>query len=635
MSAASSTHHPPRTAPRLAERRKLRAQRPVGPHYKWIALTNTTLGALMATIDASIVLIALPAIFKGIGINPLAPGESSYFLWLLLGYMVVTATLLVTFGRISDMFGRVRLYNLGFAIFTVGSTLLAFTPGKGNTGALELIIFRLIQGVGSGFLFSNSAAILTDAFPMNQRGRALGINQIAAIAGSFIGLILGGVLAAINWRLVFLVSVPVGLAGTIWAYTMLRETATIRGKQTIDWLGNITFAVGLTVLLLSITYGIEPYGDSPMGWGNPLVIGGIVLGILLLTAFIWIELRVAKDPMFRLDLFKIRMFTAGNISGFLSALSRGGLQFMLVIWLQGIWLPLHGYSFEETPLWAGIYMTPLLVGFIVMGPISGYLSDRFGARVFSTTGMLVQAIGFIGLTLPACELQLPGLRHPALHSWLRLWPVRFTQHQFHHEQRSARDARRGVWYAGDVPEWRVTREHRPLLQHCDGGPRRRAPLDVLQRADEIRRASQHGDADRPPAADGRALRRVPGLQPYRAVAAAVRAEPYLSGESGGVARQDVLPQPDFIAIHGWPARRVLHLGHDVFHRRGRLVAARQSGSPTWRPTWRGACPISSATGVLTRRCPSPSVLSIWILPNVSDTRIGGRIVQVGPGPHPN
>ncbi len=352
----------------------------------------------MATIDASIVLIALPAIFKGIGINPLASGESSYFLWLLLGYMVVTSTLLVTFGRISDMFGRVRLYNLGFLIFAVGSTLLALTPSTGNTGAIELIIFRLIQGIGSGFLLSNSAAILTDAFPPNQRGRALGINQIAGIAGSFIGLIVGGILASINWRLVFLVSVPVGIAGTIWAYTMLRETATIRERQKIDWLGNVTFAVGLTVLLFGITYGIEPYSGSPMGWGNPLVIGAILSGLALLAAFIWIETRV-EFPMFRLELFKIRMFTAGNIAGFLSALGRGGLQFMLVIWLQGIWLPLHGYSYAETPLWAGIYMTPLLIGFVLMGPISGYLSDRFGARLFATTGMLIQAAGFVGLTL--------------------------------------------------------------------------------------------------------------------------------------------------------------------------------------------------------------------------------------------
>ncbi len=378
--------------------RRLRA---VGPNYKWIALINTTLGALMASIDASIVLIALPAIFRGIGINPLSQGESGYFLWILLGYMVVTATLLVTFGRISDMFGRVRLYNLGFAIFTIGSTLLAFTPGTGNTGALELICFRIVQGIGAGFLFSNSAAILTDAFPPDQRGRALGINQIAAIAGQFLGLILGGILAAINWRLVFLVSVPVGLIGTIWAYAMLRETATIQAHQRIDWLGNITFAAGLTTFLLGITYGIEPYGSAPTGWGNPLVQGLILVGIILLGLFIWIEMHVA-DPMFRLELFKIRMFTAGNIAGFLAALARGGLQFMLIIWLQGIWLPLHGYSFEQTPLWAGIYMVPLLVGFVLMGPISGYLSDRFGARAFSTIGMVVQGVGFIGLTfLPA------------------------------------------------------------------------------------------------------------------------------------------------------------------------------------------------------------------------------------------
>src|SRR5579885_2700402 len=288
-----------------------RAQRPIGPHYKWIALTNTTLGALMASIDASIVLIALPAIFKGIGIDPLASGESGYFLWLLLGYMVVTTTLLVTFGRISDMFGRVRLYNLGFAIFTIGSTLLAFTPGTGNTGALELILFRIIQGIGAGFLFSNSAAILTDAFPPTQRGRALGINQIAAIAGQFLGLILGGILSYFSWRLVLLVSVAVGIVGTVWAYLMLREIASIRGHQKIDWAGNITFAFGATILLLGITYGIQPYGGAPTGWGNPFVLGAISLGILLLALFIWIELHV-EDSMFHLRLFKIRMFAAGN-----------------------------------------------------------------------------------------------------------------------------------------------------------------------------------------------------------------------------------------------------------------------------------------------------------------------------------
>ena len=375
-----------------------RSQRPVGPSYKWIALSNTTLGALMATINSSIILIALPAIFNGIGINPLGQGNSGYFLWLLLGYSVVTATLLVTFGRISDILGRVRLYNLGFAIFTLGSLLLFLTIGSGQVAATQLIVFRLVQGVGAGFLFANSTAILTDAFPPRQRGFALGINQVAAIAGSFIGLLLGGALAVINWRLVFLVSVPIGLFGTMWAYLQLRETATIRARQRIDWLGNLTFAAGLTILLLGITSGIEPYNSSPVGWSNPLVLGAIALGVALLIAFVFIELHV-PDPMFRIELFRIRMFSAGNLSGFLSALARGGLQFMLIIWLQGIWLPLHGYSFEETPLWAGIYMAPLLVGFVVMGPVAGWLSDRFGSRSFATAGMLLQAVGFVGLLL--------------------------------------------------------------------------------------------------------------------------------------------------------------------------------------------------------------------------------------------
>jgi EmrB/QacA subfamily drug resistance transporter len=355
----------------------------------------------MASIDASIVLISLPAIFNGIHINPLAPGETSYFLWLLLGYMVVTTTLLVTFGRISDMFGRVRMYNLGFLIFAIASVLLWLTPGTGNTGALELIVFRLIQGIGSGFLFANSAAIITDAFPANQRGLAMGVNQIAAILGSVIGLILGGILAYFNWRLVFLVSVPVGIVGTIWAYLMLRETATIRRHQKIDWPGNITFAFGLTILLIGVSYGIEPYGSAPMGWGSPLVLSMLIGGALLLALFVWIELHVA-DPMFRLHLFKIRSFAAGNASSFLTSIARGGLQFMLIIWLQGIWLPLHGYDYAEAPLWAGIYLLPLLIGFVIMGPVSGWLSDRFGALVFATVGTLLQAAGFLLLTiLPA------------------------------------------------------------------------------------------------------------------------------------------------------------------------------------------------------------------------------------------
>ncbi len=361
----------------------------------------------MAMLNGNIVLISLPAIFRGIQINPMAPASTAYLLWLLMGYTVVTATLLVSFGRISDIYGRARLYNLGFAIFTAASILLALTPGKGSIGATELILFRLLQGVGSGFLFSNSTAILTDAFPPNQRGMAMGLNQILGIGGSLVGLILGGLLADIQWRLVFLVSVPVGLTGTIWAYLKLKDTGLLLRKEKIDWLGNGTFAVGLTALLLALTYGIMPYGASKMGWGNPWVIGGIILGVVLLAGFIYIEL-VTETPMFRLELFKIRAFAAGNLSLFLSSVARGGLQFMLIIWLQGIWLPLHGYSFEQTPLWAGIYMLPMMLGFFVMGPISGFLSDRFGARGFATIGMLLSTLAFILLTfLPANFSYLP------------------------------------------------------------------------------------------------------------------------------------------------------------------------------------------------------------------------------------
>jgi MFS family permease len=383
------------------------SERQPGSGYKWIALSNTTLGVLLATINSSIILISLPAIFRGIHVNPLVPGETSVFLWLIMGYMVVTATLLVTIGRISDMAGRVKMYNLGFAIFTLGSILLLVTPGQGNVAAIQLIGYRVIQGIGGAFLFANSAAILTDAFPHDQRGLALGLNQIAAIAGSVIGLILGGVLSAIDYRLIFLVSVPVGLLGTVWAYVALREIARPQGRQRIDLPGNVTFAAGLTILLIGITYGLLPYGGSPMGWANPMVIGALALGVLLLVAFLVVETKV-PEPMFRLELFKIRMFAAGNLAGLLAAIGRGGLQFMLIIWLQGIWLPLHGYSYQVTPLWAGIYMIPMLAGFLIMGPISGMLSDRFGARGFATAGMLVSGATFLLLTTLPADFPYPA-----------------------------------------------------------------------------------------------------------------------------------------------------------------------------------------------------------------------------------
>jgi MFS family permease len=374
--------------------------------YKWIALSNTTLGALMASLDANIVLISLPAIFRGIKIDPLAPGEASYLLWVLMGYSMVIATLLVSFGRLSDIFGRVRLYNLGFAIFSAASIMLFLTPGQGSTGALELIIFRLLQAIGGGFLISNSAAILTDAFPPLERGMALGLNQIAFIGGSVLGLILGGFLSAIHWRLVFLVSVPVGIAGTAWAYLKLQEISTPH-HQRIDFIGNATFGAGLTIFLAALIFSLRPYGSSSMGWSNPWVKAGVATGAILLVAFLFIETRV-EYPMFRLGLFRIRMFAAGNVSGFLAAVARGGLTFMLVIWLQGVWLPLHGYSFADTPLWAGIYMLPMMGSFFLMGPLSGWLSDRYGARGFSTSGMLLQTVGFLLLSrLPANFSYLP------------------------------------------------------------------------------------------------------------------------------------------------------------------------------------------------------------------------------------
>ena len=372
---------------------------PAPDRYKWVVLSNTTLGVLMATIDLSIMLIALPDIFRGIHIDPLAPGNSFYLLWMILGFMIVTSVLVVSLGRLGDMYGRVRIYNLGFAVYTFFSLALTITWMSGTAAALWLVVMRVFQGVGSAMLIANSAAIITDAFPEDQRGTALGINQVAGISGSFIGLVLGGLLAPIQWRLIFLVSVPIGLFGTVWAYTKLREVPR-HTKARLDWPGNVTFALGLVGIMVGITYGIQPYGSSTMGWTSPFVLGCLIGGAALLVVFALIEHRVA-DPMFRLPLFKIRAFTAGSLSSLLASVGRGGLMFMLIIWLQGIWLPRHGYSFSQTPLWAGIYMLPLTAGFLLAGPVSGHLSDRFGSRPFASGGMIVAAGSFLLLeTLP-------------------------------------------------------------------------------------------------------------------------------------------------------------------------------------------------------------------------------------------
>jgi len=365
--------------------------------YKWVALANTTAGIFMAALDGSIVIIALPAIFRGIHLDPLAPGNIFYLLWMIMGYRLVQAVLVVTLGRLGDIYGRVKIYNAGFVVFTVASVLLSFDPYDAGGGALWLIGWRVLQAVGGSMLMANSAAILTDAFPAEQRGFALGTNQIAALAGMFIGLVAGGLLAAWDWRAVFWINVPVGIYGTIWAYRKLRDNGE-RHRARIDWWGNVTFAVGLGAVLVGVTEGIQPYGHHSMGWTNPSVLGLLIGGVALLTAFAVIETRIA-EPMFQLGLFRIRAFTAGNVAGFATAIARGGLQFILIIWLQGIWLPLHGYHYDQTPLWAGIFLLPLTAGFLVSGPTSGILSDRFGSRGIASAGMAVFGASFIGLML--------------------------------------------------------------------------------------------------------------------------------------------------------------------------------------------------------------------------------------------
>jgi MFS family permease len=367
------------------------------PFYKWIVLSNTTLGTLLATINASIVLISLPAIFRGIGLNPLAPGNVSYLLWMLMGYLVVTAVLVVPFGRLGDMFGRVRIYNLGFVVFTVAAVALSFDPFHLDGGALWLIAWRVVQGVGGAMLMASSSAILTDAFPANQRGMALGVNMVAAVAGSFLGLLIGGVLAEWDWRAIFWVGVPIGIVGTIWSVRSLKELG-IRTPGRLDWAGTVTFGIGLTAVLIGITYGIQPYGESTTGWTSPWVLGSIGFGLLLLVAFCIVESRVPQ-PMVNIRLFRSTAFGMGNLAGLMSSVGRGGLQFMLIIWLQGIWLPLRGYEFESTPLWAAIYMLPITVGFLVAGPLAGSLSDRFGARPFTVGGMVLMAASFVALVM--------------------------------------------------------------------------------------------------------------------------------------------------------------------------------------------------------------------------------------------
>ena len=548
--------------------------RALGPNYKWIALSNTTLGVLMATINQSIVLISLPDIFHGIGLNPLEPGNTSYLLWMFMGFMVVTAVLVVSFGRLGDMFGRVRMYNMGFAIFAIASIFLTVTWMHGSAAALWLIIWRCVQGVGGAFLFANSTAILTDAFPANQRGTALGLNSIAVIAGSFIGLILGGVLGPENWHLVFLISAPIGVFGTVWAYFMLRDNS-VRKHAKMDWWGNILFGVGLIAILVAITYGLQPYGTSAMGWTNPYVLAGLIGGVALLVVFVFVEQRVA-EPLFRISLFKIRAFMWGNIASLALALSRGGMQFMLIIWLQGIWLPLHGYSYSQTPLWAGIYLVPLTIGFLASAPLSGFLSDRFGAKGFTVGGSLLAAATFLALAfLPvnfsywefALIVALNGFA-----SGLFVSPNRAEM--MNSVPADARGAAGGMiatfMNSASVLSIGI------FFSLMVTGLASKLPHTMFAGL-TAQGVPGHVSGDHlAPAADRRAVRRLPRLQPDTA-ATRSGADPPQPGSRRVPVRPGVLPESDHRSVPQRPSRRVRVRDRGLCGRGHRLGADRPSG----------------------------------------------------------
>ena len=489
-----------------------RHARPVGKNYKWVALTNTTLGVLMGAMNSSILLISLPAIFKGLNVNPLEPGETTYLLWILMGYMVVTATLLVTIGRLSDIWGRVRIYNAGFVIFTVASILLFLTPSSGNDGALEIIIFRLVQGLGGGCLIANSSAIITDAFPARQRGFALGLNMVAALGGSLVGLLVGGVLATVGWRYVFLVSVPFGIIGTVWAYLSLREQATKRAVKSLDLLGNFCLGGGLVIFLVAMTYGIMPYGGATTGWGNPWVIAGLVIGLVLLALFVWVESRV-KEPLFNLHLFQIRSFATGCAAQFLSALAYGGLQFMLIVWLQGVWLPLHGYKYEDTPLWSAIYLIPLLVGFMIFGVAGGWLSDRIGVRVLDNRRYAGPYPGLCAADLLSSRFQLSAFRHSFVPDWRVFRDFFRTQHGGYYERATDRVSGRRFGNASDLPKCGQSFEFRRIFHHYCVRFEQHSTSRYPERLDARRCSGTGGGGSFTSATNGRTFRGLPGLQP--------------------------------------------------------------------------------------------------------------------------
>ena len=340
--------------------------------YKYTVLTNTTIGAFMSQLDGNIVLIALPTITRSLNASAFEA------LWVLMGYILMTAVLLLAFGRLADMYGKVRLYNLGFAIFTVGSGLCSLSVNGGM-----LVFFRLVQGVGAALIWANNAAILTDAFPPNERGRAIGVNLVAGISGSVIGLILGGILTvALGWQSIFWINLPIGAFATYWAYKKLRELGTVHHER-IDLPGNILFAGGLTAFLVGLTLGALS--------GYTLIdAASMVAGLLMVGGFVYVELH-SRTPLMDLTLFKIRAFTAGILSNFLASIARSGVSLVLTIYFQGVLI----YDAFK----AGLALIPFAVAFVSLGPLSGYLSDKYGPRWFTTVGLSISTAGLIGLAL--------------------------------------------------------------------------------------------------------------------------------------------------------------------------------------------------------------------------------------------
>ncbi|MBE3558196.1 MAG: MFS transporter [Ktedonobacteraceae bacterium] len=342
--------------------------------YRWTALSVTTVGALLASMQGSALLIALPDIMKELQAGFLT------IMWVLMGFLLILTVLTPIVGRLADIWGRKRLYNAGFLMFTVGSLVSGLAQTQFHGG--DLVVGRLIQGVGAALLMTNSTAIVTDAFRKGQVGLGLGINQIAGAAGFLLGPIVGGLLTEWSWRAVFLFNVPLGLLGAVWGMWRLRETVRLQEHQRIDWFGAGTLLVGLAGVLLAMTMIAFPM--LPM----PVTTALLVVGVIALVLFGVFEPRI-KEPMVQLHLFGHRLFTMASLSGLLNGIARGAVLFLLIFYLQG--------PYGQDPLTAGLMLTPFGAAFLLIGPLSGFLSDRFGSKFLAPAGLAISAVGLLGL----------------------------------------------------------------------------------------------------------------------------------------------------------------------------------------------------------------------------------------------